>query len=173
MPGNKVNLRGVTQIYGHKLLSGSVLVVSDDAQLALSAAAAVRRGVTSLGRRLRLERTASGPTALELSVLGHLYRRGPLTPGELAAAERVQPQSLTRTLAGLEETSLTSRQPDPADGRRSLLVITEPGQAALRTEMEQRDTWLAAAMAAHLTSTEIELLRLAGPLLERLADATP
>jgi DNA-binding MarR family transcriptional regulator len=142
-----------------------------DAQLALSAAADVRRGVTSLGRRLRLERSATALTALELSVLGHLHRRGPLSPGELADAERVQPQSLTRTLAGLEEAGLTLRQPDPADGRRSLLAITEHGQAALRTEMGQRDTWLATAMGAQLTATEIGLLRLAGSLMERLADA--
>ena len=142
-----------------------------DAPLALSAAAEVRRGVTSLGRRLRLERSAPALTALELSVLGHLHRRGPLSPGELADAERMQPQSLTRTLAGLEEAGLTLRQPDPADGRRSLLAITEPGRAALRTEMEQRDTWLATAMSAQLTTTEIGLLRLAGSLMERLADA--
>ena len=140
-----------------------------DAQAALLAAVALRRGVTSLGRRLRLERTATAMTALELSVLGHLNRRGSLSPGELADAERVQPQSLTRTLAALHDAGLTSRQPDPADGRRSLLAITEHGQAALRTEMQQRDTWLATAMAAELTATEIGLLRLAGPLLDRLA----
>jgi DNA-binding MarR family transcriptional regulator len=142
-----------------------------DAQLALPAAAEVRRGITSLGRRLRLERSATALTALELSVLGHLHRRGPLSPGELAGAERMQPQSLTRTLGGLEEAGLALRQPDPADGRRSLLAITEPGQAALRTEMEQRDTWLATSMGAQLTTTEIGLLRLAGSLMERLADA--
>ncbi len=114
---------GTPTVLGNKLLSGSVLVVSDDAQLApdreiareaqpaLSAAAAVRRGVTGLGRRLRLERTAAGPTALELSVLGHLHRRGPLTPGELAAAERIQPQSLTRTLTAWRRAGLMRGSP--------------------------------------------------------------
>lgn len=63
------------------------------------------------------------------------------------------------------------REPDPGDGRRSVLAVTDSGLAALRGEMLQRDTWLAAAMAAQLTSTEIELLRLAGELTERLADA--
>ena len=138
---------------------------------AAAAAPEIRRGVISLARRLRLERNEVGLTALELSVLGHLHRRGPLTPGDLATAERVQPQSLTRTLAALEVAGLVSRQPDPADGRRSLLALAELGLAALRAEMEQRDTWLAAAMARQLTPTEIELLRLAGSLLERLADA--
>lgn len=137
-----------------------------------AAATEVRRGVISLARRLRLERNEIGLTGLELSLLGHLHRRGPLTPGELATAERVQPQSLTRTLAALETADLISRQPDLADGRRSLLAITEYGHVALRTEMQQRDNWLASAMT-ELTTTEIGLLRLAGPLLERLAAANP
>jgi hypothetical protein len=37
--------------------------------------------------------------------------------------------------------------------------------------MAERDSWLAAAMSASLTGTEIELLRLAATLLERVADA--
>jgi DNA-binding MarR family transcriptional regulator len=135
-----------------------------------AAAVSVRRGVISLARRLRLERSSPNLTALELGVLGHLHRKGALTPGELAALERVQPQSLTRTLAELQRADLVSRQSDPADGRRSLLVITVTGVTALRGEMAERDAWLAAAMTASLTSTEIELLRLVGPLLDRLAD---
>jgi DNA-binding MarR family transcriptional regulator len=145
-------------------------VTDEHAEATAAAATELRRGVISLGRRLRLERNEVGHTALELSVLGHLHRRGPLTPGDLAMAERVQPQSLTRTLSALEVAGLLHRQPDPADGRRSLLAITEPGRTALRTEMAQRDAWLAVAMSKQLTSTEIGLLRLAGSLLERLAD---
>ena len=141
------------------------------AAVAAYAAVSVRRGAISLARRLRLERSAPSLTALELGVLGHLHRRGALTPGDLAAYERVQPQSLTRTLAELERTDLVSRQSDPSDGRRSLLVITDAGVTALRAEMAERDAWLAGAMTARLTSTEIELLRLAGPLLEQLAEA--
>lgn len=144
---------------------------TDDRLAALSAAATLRRGVLGLGRRLRLERSAASLTSLELSVLGHLHRRGALSPGDLAAVERVQPQSLTRTLSNLEENGLTLREPDPADGRRSLLAITHAGLLALRVEMDQRDAWLAAAMAAKLTATEIGLLELAGELMERLADA--
>jgi DNA-binding MarR family transcriptional regulator len=143
----------------------------DERPAALSAAPSVRRGVLGLARRLRLERPAASLTALELSVLGHLLRRGPLSPGELAALERVQPQSLTRTLTSLDLNGLTLREPDAADGRRSLLAITEAGLLALRTEMDQRDSWVAAAMAARLTGAEIGLLRLAGELMERLADA--
>ncbi len=137
---------------------------------ARAAAVAVRRGVTSLGRTLRTPRTQGGLTPLEVYVLGQLNRRGPLTPGDLAVADRIQPQSLTRTLASLESGSLLTRQPDPGDGRRSLLGITATGVSALRNEMSQRDDWLAAVMAERLTNTEAQLLRLTGELLERLAD---
>jgi len=116
-----------------------------------------------------MERVPGGLTAAELSVLAHLNRRGPLSPGEIAAAERVQPQSLTRTLGGLERGGYVSRAPDPADGRRSLLAVTESGVDALRAEMGQRDSWLAAAIE-RLTPTEAEVLRLAGELMERLSD---
>lgn len=142
-----------------------------DQELALAAAADVRRGIISLGRRLRLGRSAASLTALELSVLGQVHRRGPLSPGELAALESVQPQSLTRTLTSLEADGLTLREPDPADARRSLLAITPAGLTALRAEMDRRDTWLAAAMSVELTDAEIGLLRLAGELMKRLADA--
>lgn len=149
--------------------------MASESESARAAAVALRHGVVSLGRRLRMERTLSTaePTMLELSVLGHLNRRGPLTPGELAAADKVQPQSLTRTLTSLESAQFVSRKPDPADGRRSLLAITPAGYEALRRTMAQRDVWLAAAMAAQLTPTEIELLRLAGDLMDRLAAASP
>lgn len=123
-----------------------------------------------LGRRLRLERPGQGESLLELSVLGHLNRWGSMTPGQLATAERVQPQTLTRALASLEAQGSVTRATHPDDGRRSLLSLTEPGRRALAHDMRQRDAWLALAMAEHLTTTERELLRLAGGLLERLAD---
>jgi DNA-binding MarR family transcriptional regulator len=118
-----------------------------------------------------MERVPGGLTAAELSVLAHLNRRGPLSPGELAVAERVQPQSLTRTLGGLERGGYISRAPDAADGRRSLLAVTQAGLDVLRAETEQRDAWLAAAIEALLTPSEAEVMRIAGELMEQLADA--
>lgn len=145
--------------------------MSDEIDPLLGAAVAVRRGVMSLGRRLKLERPTGGRTSLELSVLGHLHRRGPLTPGEIAAAERVQPQTLTRTLTSLASAGFISRAGHPGDGRRALLTLTAAGLAALRADMAERDSWLAGAMAATLTGTELEILRLAAGLLDRVADA--
>jgi DNA-binding MarR family transcriptional regulator len=136
----------------------------------LAAAASVRRGVVRLGQRLRAERPTPSEPPLRLSVLGQLSRNGAMTPGALADADRLQPQSLTRTLAGLLEDRLISRQPDPADRRRALLVLTAAGQDVLHSDMRARDGWLADAMAASLTSTECEVLRLAGDLMEQLAE---
>lgn len=143
----------------------------DEFDGSLATAVAVRRSVMALARRLKVERPAGGRTSLELSVLGYLHRLGPLTPGELAAAERVQPQTLTRTLTSLAESGLVSRQEHPHDGRRALLALTEAGRDALRLDMAQRDTWLDRAIRETLTGTECGLLRLAGELLDRLADA--
>jgi DNA-binding MarR family transcriptional regulator len=136
-----------------------------------SAATAVRQGATRLARRLRIERPEPTQTGLELGILAHLSRRGPTAPGALAAAERVQPQSLTRTLASLERQHLAVRQPDGRDRRRSLLAITETGRQALAADMGRRDAWLARVMARRLTRAERELLRIAGELMDRLADA--
>jgi DNA-binding MarR family transcriptional regulator len=130
----------------------------------------VREGVGRLNWRMRAERDRSGPSALELAVLSRLYRAGTQSPKALSEGERIQPQSLTRVLATLEREGLAVRRPDPADGRRSLLSITDRGLATLRAYSEQRERWLAAAMAEALTETERELLRLAARVMARLAD---
>ena len=140
-------------------------------QAAALAATSLRRGTMRLGRRLRMERPEHGVASAELSVLGLLHRRGPMSAGELAWAERVQPQSLTRTLAALEERGEVRRQPDPADRRRSVLSITEHGRELLIADVAQRDSWLTMAMAEQLSPAETQLLMMAGELMERLAEA--
>ena len=140
-----------------------------DAEL-LDVAVAVRTGATRLARRLRLERSEPGETLLRLSVLAHLARRGPMSPGELADADRLQPQSLTRTLAGLEHDDLVTRSADEADRRRSVLTVTGTGLAVLAEDLRQRDSWLAGALARQLTQAECRFLRVAADLMERLAE---
>ena len=135
------------------------------------AASALRQGTARLARRLRMERPESDVAPLELAVLGHLARRGPLTAGEIAAAERVQPQTMTRALAALEANGYVNRSTDAADRRRSPLSITDAGRHLLTRDMRHRDRWLRQAMAAELTDTEHKLLALAGELMERLAEA--
>jgi DNA-binding MarR family transcriptional regulator len=136
----------------------------------LSHAAQIRRGIVRLNRRLRQERGEGSLSPNQLGVLGHLHRHGPATPGEVAAAERQRPQSLTRVFAELEADGLITRGPGTEDRRQSVLTLTADGRRALERDMAERDAWLAAALAT-LSETEREVVRLAGALMERLADA--
>jgi DNA-binding MarR family transcriptional regulator len=138
----------------------------------MEAAATLRHGTLRLARRLRPGRSAHSLSASKLGVLSHLYRHGASTPGELAAVENHQPQSLTRVLAELEQEALVSRTRHERDRRQSLLALTPAGLTTLSREMAERDAWLAEALA-ELTETERQVLRLAGALMDRLADADP
>jgi DNA-binding MarR family transcriptional regulator len=133
----------------------------------------IRHGVMHLARRMRLERGGDSLSPSKLIVLGWLMRSGPLTATELAARERVRPQSLTRTLASLEQDRLIDRTAGESDRRQSVIAITEQGRAALSRDMRQSDLWLSTAMTQRLSPTECELLRLAAQLMERLAVSDP
>jgi DNA-binding MarR family transcriptional regulator len=130
----------------------------------------VRRGIVRLSRRMRSARTGQPLSASKLTTLGWLVRNGPLTPTELSALEHIRPQSLTRTLAALEDDGFVRRQSGADDRRQSFIAITETGYEALNDDMRQRDAWLTAAMVKTLSPTECELLRLAAQLMERLAE---
>jgi DNA-binding MarR family transcriptional regulator len=132
-------------------------------------AVVLRRGTTGLGRRLRAERSSTALSSNKLAVLGHLHRRGPLSPGTITAAERQQPQSMTRVFAELERDGLMTRTTSPDDRRAAVLGLTEQGRGALVADMAERDAWLAEALA-DLTPAEVRLLRIAGELMEQLAD---
>ncbi len=134
-------------------------------------AASVRRGIMALTRRLRIERPGQPLSGSKLSLLGWLRRSGGMTPTEIAAAERIRPQSLTRLLAALDAEGLIRRRTGETDRRQVIVELTDAGNAALEQDMSQRDSWLAKAMAQILTPTEQSLLLLAAGLMERLAAA--
>jgi DNA-binding MarR family transcriptional regulator len=131
----------------------------------------IRAGATRLARRLRAERPPGGLSGTKLSVLSHLRVHGPSSPGEIAAAEGHQPQSLTRVLTELESELLILRRPSPTDGRSSILELTAAAQTALAQDMAARDAWLVIALS-QLSDVEIELLRLAANLMDQLASAS-
>jgi DNA-binding MarR family transcriptional regulator len=93
---------------------------------------------------------------------------GPSTPSAIAAHERVQPPSITRTLTCLTDAGLVVRAPHPDDGRQVLISVSERGEAVLTEERERRDLWLAQALG-DLTTAERTTVREAAALLERLA----
>lgn len=136
----------------------------------LAAATAVRQGSTRLGRRLRSVRSPGALSTNKISVLSHLYRYGPSTPGDVAASDRQQPQSLTRVFAELERDGLVARTSGAEDRRQSIISITAAGSAVLEHDVAERDAWLAGALAA-LTETERQVLRLAAALMEQIADS--
>ncbi len=128
----------------------------------------LRDAITRLNRRLRQERPVGDLTVTQLSALTSLRIGGALTPRELSEAERVQPPTMTKIVAKLEERGLISRTPHPTDGRQVLLSPSEQGLAVLEDYQRVRDEWLAGKLA-ELSAVERETVARAAALLERLA----
>ena len=135
-------------------------------------ASALRISVARLSRRLRSERDPSHemlPVG-HLSVLASLFRNGPSTVGQLAAIERVQPPSMTRTVNCLEEGGYVVRRPHETDGRQVVVALSQQGEEILAADRKRRDVWLAQRLR-ELTPEERNVLRRAAPIIERLAHA--
>lgn len=131
-------------------------------------ASALRLAVMRLARRMRAERPDSDLSLTQLSALAVLDRHGPLTPRELAAAERIRPPSMTRVVAALEGAGLVTRTDHPTDGRQVLLAASPAGAALLREDRRRREAWLAQRLR-ELDPDEREVLRKAAAVLDRLA----
>ena len=128
----------------------------------------LRIAVMRLARRLRTERTSDALTPSQMAVLGTLVREGPRCPGELAAAERVRPPSMTRILNSLQSLGMATRTPHPTDGRQVLYAATDQARAMVRRDRQRRDHWLAHRMA-ELTAEQRATLEAAVPILDALA----
>ena len=133
-----------------------------------SLASRLRLAVVRLNRRLRAQRTNSSVTLTQVSALSALRKCGALTPGELAAKEGVQPPSMTRVIAALEEHGFVSRRPHPTDGRQAIVELTEQGTAYLRAEVSAREAWLDSRLA-ELDDDDRELLARAAEIIDRMA----
>jgi DNA-binding MarR family transcriptional regulator len=135
----------------------------------LEASQALRVVLARLVRQLRTVGDDAPPIRLG-AVLGWLDREGPLTASELAARERMRPQSMAETIRELEEQRLVERMGDPDDGRRLLVSLTLDGRKLLVAIRRRREDWLADAIADKLSAREQETLVRAIELLDRLAD---
>ena len=131
-------------------------------------ASTLRLSVMRLARRMRSERAENSLTLTQIAALATLERHGPLTPRELAAAERVSPPSMTRIAASLETAGLATRTGHPSDGRQVLLTASPEGVALLREDRRRRDAWLAQRLR-ELDPADREVLRDAAAILDRLA----
>jgi DNA-binding MarR family transcriptional regulator len=137
-------------------------------------ATALRISVSRLARRLRAERMAKGIepglSDTQLAALAALERHGAMTPGELAEHEKVQPPSMTRVIAALEERGLVVRAPHATDRRQVVLTATDQGREVVHQTRRLREAWLAQRLR-ELTPAERALLRQAAPLLEKLSQS--
>ena len=128
----------------------------------------LRLSVMRLSRRLRTQRVDTTVTLTHLAALSTLRRHGPMSPGELAAHERVQPPSMTRVVVALEGMGLVSRTPHPTDGRQVVLSLTEAAETLLDEEARAREAWLTGQLQ-QLTAAERDVLREAAVLVDKLA----
>lgn len=137
---------------------------------AVDAAREVRVVFSRLRRRLREQYDARDLTPTQTSVLSRLDKDGPASTSELAAAERVRPQSMAATVAALEERGLVRRRQDPADGRRQLISVGAAGHAFLDDSRRAGEEWMARAFDARFTEPERRTVLEAMALLDRLIE---
>ena len=130
----------------------------------------LRLAVMRFSRRLRNQRVDTSVTLTHLAALSTLKRHGAMSPGELAAHERVQPPSMTRVVVALESRGLVTRTPHPTDGRQVVLGLTDPARELLAAEGRARDAWLAEKLQ-ELGPEERAVLREAAGIIDKLAGA--
>jgi DNA-binding MarR family transcriptional regulator len=128
----------------------------------------LRLAVMRFSRRLRNQRVDTSVTLTHLAALSTLKRHGPMSPGELAAHERVQPPSMTRVVVALENAGLVTRTPHPTDGRQVIIGLTGAAEELLSAEARAREAWLAGRLQ-ELTAEERAVLREAAGIMDKLA----
>ncbi|QTI68490.1 MarR family winged helix-turn-helix transcriptional regulator [Gordonia polyisoprenivorans] len=139
------------------------LVVEGDERLAGSLSLAIVR----MARRLRLRRDNELVSLTQLSALNTLYHEGSMSPGALAAAERVKPPSMTRVIASLADLGMIKREAHPTDGRQAIVTLAPAGERVIANEVAARKAWLNDRLA-ELSDEERATLGAAVPILERI-----
>ena len=124
-----------------------------------------------LGQLVRRLRQQHGFPLAHGAVLGRLDREGPQSVSDLAASERVRPQSMAQTVGDLETDGLVDRTPEPGDRRRALVELTARGREVLAADRARRDGWLASAIADDLSPEEQDVLLAAIGLLREIAES--
>lgn len=127
-----------------------------------------RQALMPLVRQLRTN-VEAGMTPGQMSALGTVFRLGPITLGDLAAAERVTPPMATKLANALEEKGLVERLPCADDKRVVRLQLAPEGTELLERARQRRDAWLA-ELFAELTVDERAALASAVAVFERIND---
>jgi DNA-binding MarR family transcriptional regulator len=132
-------------------------------------AAALFASVSLLVRRIRQVPTEGGLTMPERQALSRLDRGGPATSSELARQAQITAQAMGTTLSALQARGLVERRPDPEDGRRVILTVTDAGRQELSDKRNARTELLSRVITGTFAPAELEQLAAVAPLLERLA----
>jgi DNA-binding MarR family transcriptional regulator len=132
-------------------------------------AAALFASVSLLVRRIRQVPAEGGLTMPERQALSQLDRGGPATSSELARQAQITAQAMGATLSTLQVRGLVERRPDPGDGRRVILTVTDAGLQELRNKRNARAELVSRALTGTFTPAELQQLAAVAPLLERLA----
>jgi DNA-binding MarR family transcriptional regulator len=150
-------------------------MVASGQQRAAGAAAELMKSMTRLRARLRSETapTEMSATWSQLTTLGRIIAEGPTTTSALAQAEHVRRQSMAETIAALRADGLVTAEPDPADGRKTLITATEKGQQLSATIPAAREAWLSSAIATLLDPADQQVLLKAAAIIDRIADSHP
>jgi DNA-binding MarR family transcriptional regulator len=130
-------------------------------------AARLRVAVLRLARRLRKHELA-GLTPSQLSTLSTVGKCGPVRLGDLAAAERIAPSTLTRLISVLEVKGYVRRDTAPGDARAFLVSLTDQGHDVL-LRIKDEATSLLSEILMTLPTEQIDALAAALPVLEHLA----
>lgn len=126
--------------------------------------------LSRLRRRIREVATDEDLTPSQESALTLVGKHGAATASALASAEGVRPQSMAATLAALDQHGLIRRSPDPEDGRRQLVTLTEAGRERIEGNRQVRGEWLARAFEDRYTEQERRTILDALALMERLSE---
>ena len=124
----------------------------------------------NMKRRLREQMTPGDLTLSQLSVLSRLDREGPATVSALARESGVRPQSMSATVATLEAAGYVRGIADPADGRQTLLSLSDACRDLIQANRLAREDWLLTTIEAKLTAAEQADLARAVALLKRLVE---
>ncbi len=147
---------------------GSTGIVGPDAA---EVAARLRFSATRLARLLR-QQDQGGLSPTSTAALATIAREGPLTLGELAAAEQVAPPTITKAVHRLEKDHLVTRKTDDADRRVCRVAVTKEGQRLLDASRSRRTAWLAKRLG-RLTPDDLARLDEAMDVLEQLTRCEP
>ena len=126
--------------------------------------------ISQLRHRLREQAHRGDYTWSQISAVVRLERDGPATVSALARAEGVRQQSMGATISTLQNAGMVKGSPDPADGRQTILSLTDACRETLKANRAAKEDWLLRAIQAKLSSEEQEKLGVALELLKRLAD---